>query len=348
MSASAKAGSVSAEPMVIDPKRQTLKFFLLFVGASSLYIIVSDILGHLFTAESLEYIWLDITKGLLYVLFIGLLAAWAAYRLLSKYRDMERDLRQSQERLMQIERQSTAAMCSLTLAHDLRNLLTIQNLLVDALEQQESVPAHLAGSIEDIKAFNHRLKVMTDRISASVRPAGPSTRQLQDINELLGENLALLRKHQDVSGCTLDRQADGPLEAQVAADLFHDMMTNVIINAAQATGAGGTIRILTSATAETITVEVHDDGPGIAADDHDKVFVPCYTTKASGTGIGLLSVRQFIDAHHGKVAIGDSPLGGALFRISFPVQDAAPSSRTEKIHRITQRTPVLPGYSKLE
>ncbi len=63
---------------------------------------------------------------------------------------------------------------------------------------------------------------------------------------------------------------------------------------------------------------VHDDGPGVPADQVDSIFDPCFTTKPDGTGIGLVAVRAFAASCGGAVSVGQSPLGGALFQIRIP------------------------------
>jgi two-component system nitrogen regulation sensor histidine kinase NtrY len=66
-----------------------------------------------------------------------------------------------------------------------------------------------------------------------------------------------------------------------------------------------------------VIVSVSDNGPGIAVDHREKVFVPFFTTKRSGSGVGLTLVRQIIAAHGGTVEIADTPGGGATIRMRF-------------------------------
>ena len=66
-----------------------------------------------------------------------------------------------------------------------------------------------------------------------------------------------------------------------------------------------------------VCIEVSDNGPGIPADIRQKIFVPFFTTKRDGSGVGLALARQIMIAHGGSIAVSDSPAGGAYFTMNF-------------------------------
>ena len=66
-----------------------------------------------------------------------------------------------------------------------------------------------------------------------------------------------------------------------------------------------------------VTIEVSDNGTGIAASIGSKVFVPFYTTRREGSGVGLALSRQIMTAHHGSISFFDRPDGGTIFRLTF-------------------------------
>ena len=66
-----------------------------------------------------------------------------------------------------------------------------------------------------------------------------------------------------------------------------------------------------------VVIAVADNGPGIAPEQRDKVFVPFFTTKRQGSGVGLTLVRQIAAVHNATVDIGDTPGGGATIRLRF-------------------------------
>jgi signal transduction histidine kinase len=66
-------------------------------------------------------------------------------------------------------------------------------------------------------------------------------------------------------------------------------------------------------------INVHDNGPGIDHGARDRIFQPFFTTKKTGTGLGLALVQKIIVTHNGRVTAGSSPYGGALFQVTLPL-----------------------------
>jgi signal transduction histidine kinase len=83
-------------------------------------------------------------------------------------------------------------------------------------------------------------------------------------------------------------------------------------------GGRGQVDIAVSSEGGGVAVSVADHGPGVPAELSARIFEPYVTTKADGTGLGLALVRQTVDAHHGTIALSETPGGGATFRLTFP------------------------------
>jgi two-component system, NtrC family, nitrogen regulation sensor histidine kinase NtrY len=100
-------------------------------------------------------------------------------------------------------------------------------------------------------------------------------------------------------------------------DLLAQALLNLLRNAAQATGPGGQIvlRIADSA-GDGVLIEVEDDGPGVPHELRREIFLPFFTTRLEGTGVGLNLVRQIMVAHGWNVDVTSGRLGGALFRFT--------------------------------
>ena len=111
-----------------------------------------------------------------------------------------------------------------------------------------------------------------------------------------------------VGGSLCDRLAG--VIANVA-DLLAQALINLLRNAAQASGEHGRVRLALRPDA----IEVEDDGPGVPANLRNDVFLPFFTTRGNGTGVGLNLVRQIVVAHGWTIELGEGALGGALFRI---------------------------------
>ncbi|MCE7957294.1 MAG: two-component system sensor histidine kinase AtoS, partial [Acidobacteria bacterium ACB2] len=109
------------------------------------------------------------------------------------------------------------------------------------------------------------------------------------------------------------------------AALLRRALVNLVRNAAEAASGGGGTRVLVSGERgeDAVRVRVEDDGPGIAEAEAEKVFVPFFSTKEGGTGLGLALVAKIATLHGGTVSVERSPaLGGARFVLALPV--AAP------------------------
>lgn len=141
-----------------------------------------------------------------------------------------------------------------------------------------------------------------------------------DVNALLERTLYLLKHHQRFRRLELDREMadDLPMVPGNAERLIQAVMA-ILLNAADATGGRGKVRIRTAFEAPWVIVELADDGPGIPADVLPKIFEPFYTTKGPtrGTGLGLAISYGIIADHHGRLDVRSEP-GGTTFRIALP------------------------------
>ncbi|SFM44861.1 two-component system sensor histidine kinase NtrB [Thermodesulforhabdus norvegica] len=93
---------------------------------------------------------------------------------------------------------------------------------------------------------------------------------------------------------------------------------NLFLNALQAIGREGTIRVQARRDDEEAVIAISDTGPGIPEEALDKIFDPYFTTKPQGVGLGLANVRKIVEAHGGTVVAMNSPEGGASFIIRLP------------------------------
>src|SRR4030042_901680 len=110
--------------------------------------------------------------------------------------------------------------------------------------------------------------------------------------------------------------------------LLRQAFTNIIQNAVEAMHQGGELTVKASPSAgssgDFLDVSISDTGHGIAENIRDKIFLPFFTTKESGTGIGLAIVHNIVVAHGGNISV-DSSDKGTTFRIKFPLNPISPS-----------------------
>ena len=143
-----------------------------------------------------------------------------------------------------------------------------------------------------------------------------------DLCELVREVARLQEKPLRKAGIKLETSfPKGPLQLSLDAEMIQQVVINLVKNAAEAlTGAGiqdGQIQLVIVKSASEVVVQVADNGPGIEEEILDQIFIPFFTTKKEGSGIGLSYSKQIMRAHKGNLRVRSSPGSGALFELSF-------------------------------
>lgn len=188
---------------------------------------------------------------------------------------------------------------------------------VDALytEGQELIDESLEGVartaaiVRGIREFSH---------------AGSAVREPLDLNEIVG---AAHRMAAPRLSAGIDVQLDyGDLPPFLgSAREVQQVVLNLLINAADALGESGLIRISTRKEGDFVRLAVSDDGSGIEQADIERIFDPFYTTKSvgEGTGLGLSISYEIVKRHGGEIAVDSTPGIGTIFRVRLPIERAA-------------------------
>ena len=121
-------------------------------------------------------------------------------------------------------------------------------------------------------------------------------------------------------------QFDKPSQAifaNVDRNLWTQVMVNLLQNAQQALSGidQGKIRVTISVVDHQCLVEVIDNGCGISSEEADRIFTPHFTTKSSGSGIGLSLVKQIVEKHGGTISFESKENEGTTFRLALPSVD---------------------------
>jgi signal transduction histidine kinase len=119
----------------------------------------------------------------------------------------------------------------------------------------------------------------------------------------------------------------GP-RVHAGTDLVKGILTNLLENAAEAAGPGGSVMTVSHAQGTHVVVEVHDSGPGLSEEARRTLFEPTITFKKRGTGLGLSIARKNALLLGGDITLVRGELGGAGFRVALP---AAPEPRVSAV-----------------
>ena len=113
------------------------------------------------------------------------------------------------------------------------------------------------------------------------------------------------------------------LRVRADVDLVRQVLVGLLVNAVEAAGRNGEINLEARPGDGIVEIDVADSGPGVPAELRTRIFEPFFTTRARGTGLGLPIARQIVEAHGGKLEVGERRGGGARFTVRLP---AAPET----------------------
>jgi len=250
------------------------------------------------------------------------------HRIQRLYRRMEADhhhLEETSHEILALNREMEALVMERTMsemalgmAHGIRNPLQViggfsQRLLKKTDEADPSrVWAHAIS--EEAKRIEH----MVERFETLARRKTSFFAQ-EDLNLILQATLDLLRPELRAKNLTLVREfCREPLVGRLNKHLLKVALAHLLRNAMEATPPGGTIMVRTSMEKNFAVLVIQDTGRGMPSEVVEKVFVPFYTTKLGGTGLGMVFVRQIVDEHRGTISL-DSKLGrGTTVTIRLP------------------------------
>ena len=259
------------------------------------------------------------------------ISAMALITDITERKRVEAQLQRQRETLYQTEKLAALGTLSAGIAHEMNNPLgiitsRIEVMLLDA--EEHNLPTQV---LEDLQVL-HRATQRVARIATNLRSFArqtPREHARVDLNAVVQETLLLMQKPLEVDGIRLTTRLDSALAPILGdASTLQQVLLNLVTNAREAMASGGQIRIETSpavAPAGWVQLVIDDTGPGISPEELSKVFDPFYTTKKTGTGLGLSVSYGIIQDHHGTVDVQSVPGRGTRFVLAFP---AAPGEHT--------------------
>ena len=235
------------------------------------------------------------------------------------------DLVDLQNRIKLKENFAALGEMSAGIAHEFKNsLATI--LGYAQMSASEDDPETLRGYAREIQKESNSLAAVVTAFLAFARPVTASTEDvdLVDLGELLDSVIADLQSHR-AGKYEVSFTVSAPAVIPCDATLMRQAFLNLLINAVDAMEGTGklTVRIdrVRERDTEHVRIVVEDTGPGIPAAQMAKIFVPFFTTKSNGTGLGLSLVQKAVIAHNGRIKVQNLELRGARFTITLPLNE---------------------------
>lgn len=237
----------------------------------------------------------------------------------------QHELEKSRGNLLQAEKMATVGKLAAGMAHSIRNpftsvkmrLFSLSRSLDMDIDQEEDFQVisqeirHIDTIVQNFLEFSRPPRLVMQRISPSV----------------IVDNAVLLLEHRLKSyGVTIEvlRRQSLP-EVSVDPEQLKEVLVNLIINACEAMGSGGTIvideHLRETATRQEAAICLSDSGPGIPESLSEKIFQPFFTTKEEGTGLGLSIAANILAEHGGNLRLEGLQSRGATFVIALPIEE---------------------------
>lgn len=305
---SSKAAPPSPTPTALG----VAGFYLLFsIG----YIVVSDLLVADLAGDLDEMRRIQTLKGTIFVLATAVLLFVAVRLLLGHLRCKHAALLAQQIALVSSEKRATAGLLASSIAHDIGNVIQIHEHVAERLAEERFDPT----TVERLREANGRLTTLCNHLKRLGQSHGRLAVNRTDLGHAAKAGVELASMHKILKSCVIDTDIQIPVGCRVDEMEVHRLLLNLLINAGQAMEGHGCILVRVRGRDDgRVELEVHDSGPGIPDDLRQRIFEPMFTTKEEGTGLGLMSLRAFVEHHEGECRIEESPLGGACFRIAIP------------------------------
>ncbi|MDR0643862.1 MAG: PAS domain-containing sensor histidine kinase [Treponema sp.] len=239
------------------------------------------------------------------------------------------DITEKRKKEAQLRRmESLASLTTLAagVAHEIKNPLGSLSIHVQLI--QKALTTHKEEFAEHFFLFDKYLGVVNEEIDRlnrivvdflfAVRPMNMEPREAQ-LNDLIKElaDFVFFELQENRIECVLDLE-EIPL-IQFDERYMKQVLLNLIKNAIAATPKGGTLSIKTRAHDAEVLLSITDTGIGISEENISKIFEPYWTTKATGSGLGLTLVYKIIKEHQGEIAVKSKEGEGASFIISLPI-----------------------------
>jgi two-component system, sporulation sensor kinase E len=234
--------------------------------------------------------------------------------------------RRTAEKTIEGERLNALTLLAAGVAHEIGNPLNSLNIHLQLMERETrklkgKTRDQLEESIAIARGEISRLDSIVTQFLRAIRPARPQLRP-ESINSLVEEAVQFFGPEIQARDIVVETElrSDLPL-LQLDRDQMKQAFYNIIKNSFEAMKRRGILRIRSDADDTHVRVSFTDTGGGMSAEDLSRVFEPYFTTKVSGSGLGLLIVRRIVREHGGELAIESMEGKGLTLTIRLPLAD---------------------------
>jgi len=236
------------------------------------------------------------------------------------------NLEKSREHLAQSEKLATVGKLAAGMAHSVRNPLTSVKMRMFSLERSLQLNAVQKDDLEVISEEIRHIDTILRNFLEFARPP-KLLFQMVSPSDVIDMTIELLRHRFETYKTSIQVKRRERLPRIPAdSDQLKEVLVNLMINACEAMGEGGTIRIFEELEqheffGDAIKIQIEDSGPGISEEILEKIFEPFFSIKEEGSGLGLSIARRIIEDHGGEILVASQEGKGATFCIVLPMKE---------------------------
>ncbi len=231
-------------------------------------------------------------------------------------------LMEIRRRINRAEKLASSGELSAAVAHEIRNPITAIGGFSRRLLRSENLSEADCRTVQVIADEALRVEEILGRLLSTAQREELQVRSV-DLNDLVGDICSLLRDRVAEAGITLSSEpGQGLPRITLDERRIRQVLLNLVQNAIEAIELRGEIRLQTEQEGNWVAIHVADDGCGMDGEQQKQIFRAFYTTKDSGTGLGLALARRIVRQHGGELAVQSNLGEGTRFSIRLPVDHA--------------------------
>ncbi|CDQ39908.1 sporulation kinase C [Virgibacillus kapii] len=226
-----------------------------------------------------------------------------------------RDKKEVEEMMIRSEKMSVAGQLAAGIAHEIRNPLTslkgFLQLLQAGVKRKEEYYNIMIEEIEKMETITSELLFISKPLT--------DNKKMESIAAMIHDVVVLLQPQAKMKNIEIEYTISKKEQIFCDRSQVKQVLINLVKNAIEAMDDGGKIRLITHSTDTHVEINIVDEGPGIPEEIIHKLGEPFFTTKQSGTGLGIMITKQILERHHAFLEIKANEQMGSTFRILFPV-----------------------------